>query len=253
MTRLIAGEFHKLFTTRLWLWLLLAAVATTALYVSLDIAFADDPDTWTYPLSTEEGQRTLLAIGAGVAPLVAVLGAIGLTGEFRHRTATATFLATPHRGRVVAAKLVTYALVGVGYALAGVATVAVIAVPWLAGNDIHLALDGDTIAATLAGVIAAVAVWGLVGVGLGALLREQVATVVGLLIYLFVVERILTAIPALNSWIMYLPGKAQEALAGTTLTVQRVLEPWQGGILLAGYGLVLATAGTLLAVRRDIT
>jgi len=195
MTRLIAGEFHKLFTTRLWLWLLLAAVATTALYVSLDIAFADDPDTWTYPLSTEEGQRTLLAIGAGVAPLVA----IGLTGEFRHRTATATFLATPHRGRVVAAKLVTYALVGVGYALAGV------------------------------------------------------ATVVGLLIYLFVVERILTAIPALNSWIMYLPGKAQEALAGTTLTVQRVLEPWQGGILLAGYGLVLATAGTLLAVRRDIT
>jgi len=199
MTRLIAGEFHKLFTTRLWLWLLLAAVATTALYVSLDIAFADDPDTWTYPLSTEEGQRTLLAIGAGVAPLVAVLAAIGLTGEFRHRTATATFLATPHRGRVVAAKLVTYALVGVGYALAGV------------------------------------------------------ATVVGLLIYLFVVEHILTAIPALNSWTMYLPGKAQEALAGTTLTVQRVLEPWQGGILLAGYGLVLATAGTLLAVRRDIT
>jgi hypothetical protein len=43
MTRLIAGEFHKLFTTRLWLWLLLAALAITALYTGLDIAFADNP------------------------------------------------------------------------------------------------------------------------------------------------------------------------------------------------------------------
>jgi ABC-2 type transport system permease protein len=102
-------------------------------------------------------------------------------------------------------------------------------------------------------VIAAVAILGLVGVGLGALIRDQVATVVGLLIYLFVIERILTSIPALNSWTKYLPGQAQEALTGTTLTNQALLPPWQGGILLAGYAIVLAVAGTLLAVRRDIT
>ncbi len=253
MTRLIAGEFHKLATTRLWLGLLLAALAITALYTSLDIAFADHPGTWTYPLSTVEGQRALLAIGAGVAPLVAVLGAIGLTGEYRHRTATATFLATPHRGQVVAAKLVTYALAGVGYALAGTALVAAIAVPWLAAKHIHLSLGAGAIAATLAGVIAAVAIWGLLGVGLAALLRDQIVTVVGLLIYLFIVERILTSIPAMNTWTRYLPGQAQEALTGTTLTTQSLLNPWQGGVLLAAYGIALAVAGTLLAIRRDIT
>ena len=181
MPRLLAGEFQKLLSTRLWLWLLLASAAITALYAGLGIAFADTPGTWTMPLSTPQGQRTLLAIGAGGAPLVAVLGAIGLTGEFRHRTVTATFLATPHRGRVVGAKLATYGLVGAGYGLAGIAVTVAIALPWLASKDIHLVLDGGDVAASLVGVIAAMAILGMVGVGLGALVRKQVAAVVGLL------------------------------------------------------------------------
>jgi ABC-2 type transport system permease protein len=253
MPRLLAGEFRKLFTTRLWLWLLLASAAITALYAVLDIAFADTPGTWTPPLSTPQGERTLLAIGAGGAPLVAVLGAIGLTGEFRHRTATATFLATPHRGRVVGAKLVTYGLVGAGYGLAGIAVTVAIAVPWLAGKDVHLVLDGGDVAATLAGVVAAMALFGVVGVGLGALLREQVAAVVGLLVYLLVVERILTSFAALDGWTIYLPGQAQEALSGSVLTNQRLLQPWQAGLVLAAYAAALALASTRLAVRRDVT
>jgi ABC-2 type transport system permease protein len=253
MPRLLAGEFRKLFTTWLWLWLLLGAMAITALYASLDIAFSDAPNTFTLPLSTPQGQRTLLAVGVGAAPLAAVLGAIGLTGEFRHRTATTTFLATPHRARVVAAKLLTYALVGVGYGLAGIAVTIAIALPWLASKHLHLVVGGGAIAATLAGVTAAVATFGVLGVGLGALLREQVTAVAGLLLYLFVVERVLTSITALNRWTSYLPGQAQEALVGSTLTKQRLLQPWQGGIVLAAYGLVLALAGIRLAIRRDVT
>ncbi len=253
MPRLIAAEFRKLFTTRLWLWLLLASVAITALYTALDIVFSDTPGTWTMPLSTPEGQRTLLAIGSGGAPLAAVLGAIGLTGEFRHRTATATFLATPHRGRVVGAKLVIYGVVGAGYGLAGAVVTAAIAMPWLAAKDIHVVLGAGDVPATLAGGIAAMAIFGLLGVGLGALLREQVATVVGLLIWLLVVERILTSFTALESWTVYLPGQAQEALSGSFLTNQRLLRPWQGGLVLAAYGIALALAGTRLAMRRDVT
>lgn len=254
MLRLVKAEFQKLFTTRLWLWLLLGAMAITALYASLDIAFSDDPDTLTLPLSTPEGQRTLLAVGAGAAtPLMAVLGAIGLTAEFRHRTATSTFLATPQRGRVVLAKLVTYALVGAGYGLACVAVTIAIAWPWLASRNIDLVLTSDGAPATLAGVIAAVAIFGLIGVGLGALLREQVATVVGLLLYLFVVEPIVTSIAALDSWTSYLPGSARAALTQVVLSHRDFLAPWQGGIVLAAYGIAFAVAGTLLAVRRDVT
>lgn len=56
MRRLIAAEVAKLFTTKLWLWLLLASMALTALYVSLSIAFGDSPDNPTPLLSSPQGQ-----------------------------------------------------------------------------------------------------------------------------------------------------------------------------------------------------
>jgi len=252
--RLVAGEFRKLTTTRLWLWMLLAAMALTALYASLLIRFSDDPDTLTAPLDTAPGQQTLFAVASGGAnTLIAVLGAIGLTAEFRHKTATATFLATPHRGRIVVAKLVSYAILGIGYALACLAVVTAIAIPWLGSRDIDLTLTSNGLPGTMAAVIADIAIFAMVGVGLGALLRNQVATVVGLLIYRFVAEPILTGIPALSDWTVYLPGSASAALTQVSLTTQDYLDPWQGGLLLAGYGLSLAIAGTWVSIRRDIT
>jgi hypothetical protein len=156
------------------------------MYASLTIVNADNPDTWVYPLSTGAGQRTLFSLGQGSGSLVAVLGAIGLTSEFRHRTATATFLATPRRSRVVAAKLVTFPLLGAAYGLACVVVTVAIALPWLSANGIEVSLVANGIPGTLAGVVAGSALFGLVGVGVGALLRDQVGAVVVLLVYLFV-------------------------------------------------------------------
>jgi ABC-2 type transport system permease protein len=253
MDRLITAEFHKLATTRLWLWLLGGSVALTALYASLAIAFGDSADNPTPPLASPAGQRTVFSVGQGAGTLLAVLAAIGLTGEFRHQTATTTFLATPNRGQVVLAKLATYALVGIGYALVCIAITVVIALPWLDAKGIQVPLTGNGIPATLAGVVAAVAIFGLIGVGLGALVREQVATVVGLLVYLFIAEPIVTRIPALSSWTIYLPGAAANALTQVAQANQDFLPPWQGGLVLAAYGLILATAGTVLTIRRDVT
>ena len=254
MNRLVAAEFRKLLTTRLWLWLLLGAIGLTALYASLLIGFSDDPDTMTAPLATAAGQQTLFAVAAGGAnTLVAVLAAIGITGEFRHRTATATFLATPRRGSVVAAKLATYAAVGAAYAVACLLVVTLIAVPWLTIKGIEVSLLDDGLPGTYAGVVADVAIFALVGVGLGALLRSQVATVVGLLVYRFVAEPILTGIPALDDWTIYLPGSASAALTRVSLSTQEYLEAWQGGLLLAGYAFTLGCAGALTSMRHDIT
>jgi ABC-2 type transport system permease protein len=253
MLRLIAGEFGKLFSTRLWLWLLLGAVALTALYASLAIAFGDDPNNPSPPLSSPAGQRLVFSVSQGAGTLVAVLGAIGLTGEFRHRTATATFLATPKRARVVLAKLVTYPIAGLGYGVVCILATVAIAVPWLSAKGIAVSLWSNGIPGTWAGVLTAVALFGLLGVGLGALARDQVAAVVGLLVYLFVAEPIVTRIPALSQWAMYLPGPAAGGLTQVSQAGMEFLAPWQGGLVLAGYGLAFAAGGILLSMSRDVT
>lgn len=254
MVALIRGEVAKLLSTRLWLWLLLATMALTALFACLNIAFNDDPETLAPPLATAAGQRLLFGTSAGGAQtLVAVLAAIGITGEYRHRTATTTFLTTPHRSRVLLAKLVTYAAVGAAYAVACIAVVTVIAWPWLQARGIDPTLIGNGVPATLAGVVAAVALFALLGIGLGALLRDQVAAVVGLLVYLFVAEPIVTRIPALQDWSVYLPGASASALTQITLTDQDFLQPWQGGVVLALYALVAAAAGWWHTNRVDLT
>jgi hypothetical protein len=254
MGRLVKGEFAKLWSTRLWLWLLLATMGLTALFASLNIAFNDDPDTLAPPLATAAGQRLLFGTAAGGAQtLVAVLAAIGMTSEYRHHTATTTFLTTPHRARVVTAKLITYAVVAAVYAAACIVVVTAIAWPWLTARGIDPTLTGNGIPATLAGVVAAVTAFALLGVGLGALLRDQVAAVVGLLVYLFVAEPIVTRIPALQDWAIYLPGPSASALTQITLTDQDFLQPWQGGVMLAAYSMAVAAVGLWRTSRIDLT
>jgi len=76
--------------------------------------------------------------------------------------------------------------------------------------------------------------------------------VVGLLVYLFIVEPILTRVSSLESWTRYLPGAAEDALTQVTQSNQHLLVPWLGGVVLLAYGVVFAIAGTFLAVRRDV-
>src|SRR6266487_3252330 len=140
MIRLIQAEFGKLFTTKLWLWLLLGALELTALAVSLTIGFNGQTGNPSPLLSTPEGQRNLFSSAAASTVWALILGIIGVTGEFRHQTVTPTFLATPHRGRVVIAKLIAYAITGIGYGIATIALAIAIALPWTSAKDIHLSL-----------------------------------------------------------------------------------------------------------------
>lgn len=250
MARLIAGEFGKLFSTRTWLWLLLGTVGLTVLYASLAIVFGDNPDNPSPPLSTPDGQRLVLGVGEGAASLMAVLGAIGMTAEFRHRTATPTFLATPRRWRVVVAKLVVYPVVGLGFGVVSAGATVAVAVPLLSSK--HVSLAGEAIAGPVVGVVLSMALFGAIGVGVGALLREQVGTVVGMLVFLFVAEPIVTRLPALDGWTRYLPGPAAQALSRVSQAGQTHVAPWLGGLLLAGYGIAFALVAMGVTNRRDV-
>jgi len=254
MTGVLLAEYRKLVTTKVWLWLSLLAAGLSLLVIILVAANAGSADVGDRPLESAVGGVS----GFGYL-IAAVMGLIGLTGEFRHLTATPTFLSVPRRGRVVGAKLVVYLVYGLLLGLVVVGLVVAVGTPWLNSKGFDISLTEETTLRVVVGSVAVVAIFGIIGVGVGALVRNQVAAVVGLVLYLFLVENILSIIPGVQKAYPYLPGGAVTALSQTADTGDQLpdgvslLEPWQGGLLLVAYGLVFALLGSWLAVRRDVT
>ena len=112
MTRLVRAEWTKLFSTRIWWGLLIGACVMAGGFAALFTALAgveQNGQPGIPPVGDPAFEELALSTGANASVLLLILGIIGMTQEYRHRTATPTFLATPRRGRVVVAKLLAYA------------------------------------------------------------------------------------------------------------------------------------------------
>ena len=251
MTALVRAELRKLTTTRLWLWMLILGLAMVGATTSAAIGFAEPGPLG---LDTAAGQRTVFAQATATLVVVGILGIIAVTGEFAHQTATPTFLATPRRGRVVVAKLVTYAVAGLGYAAACTVVLLAVALPWLAAKHADIVLSGTDLARTLGGVGIEVALYAVLGVAVGCLMRNQIAAIVGFVVYIFVVGPILSGVEATSEVAQYLPYQAGNALGRLTSSVDAaMLGQAAGGLVLLAWALAFATLGTRVAIRRDIT
>ena len=224
---------------------------STALLIGFVDQAAASPQSGIPPVESDAFTQLALAGGANAVIFLLILGIIGMTQEYRHRTATPTFLVTPRRGQVILSKLLTYLGISLLFAVVVNAVVIAVALPWLRAKGASVSVSGENVEVLL-GSIGGAALYGMVGVGVGALLRNQVAAVVGSLIYLFVAEPILRSVPATAPVYKFLPGGALESITATVGTTD-LLERWQGALLLAGYGIVLAIAGWVFAIRRDIS
>jgi ABC-2 type transport system permease protein len=251
MTRLVRAEWTKLFTTKVWLGLLLGSCVMVAAFAIFTTAFAGNAEAPIPPVGTPQFEDVALSTaGQSANILFLILGIIGMTQEYRHRTATPTFLTAPHRGQVVIAKLIAYALAAAAFALVVVVVNYVVVAIHASARGAAPALDGDNVA-TLASSLLALIIYAVIGIGLGALIRNQVGAIVGGLVYLFVIEPIIRAVPATAGVYKWMPGGALEAFTAT-LDGPELLDAWTGALLLLGYGLLAAFLGTLLAVRRDV-
>jgi hypothetical protein len=248
MIRLIRAELTKLATTRVLYGIAAAMAAFALLTLVAGIALTGrdgNPSLSADSLPAMVAAPVTLLSGAAL-----LLGILGLAGEFRHQTITQTFLVTPRRGRVVAAKLVAYPLAGIALALAVLGFTWALAAGWLAAKGMAPSLADARLGRVLLGAVLAAGLCALAGVGVAALIRNQVAALVATLVWVAVVEGLLMSllnIPGLGRW---LPSAAAAAL---TNPGGAQLSRLAGTLLLAGYALVLALAGTRLVVRRDIT
>ena len=235
MLPIIRSEYRKLTTVR-GPWLLLAA---GPLLVVAGITGLVESGGNVHDQGT---QRTALAHAGLAAVFPLILGILAVAGEYRHSTITDTYLSSPRRDRVIAAKLTVYALAGAaaGVLSSGAALAATAA--WWAERGGHLQLSAADIWLTLLGGVAASCALAAIGVGLGALIRNPAAAIATALAWFALIEGILGQLlgPALARW---LPFYASEALGRSNLSATaRLLPQWGGGLMLLAYAAIFAGA-----------
>src|SRR5579875_2853268 len=175
MNRLIRVELLKLRTMRVTYGLLLAGAAVTGLFAALEAARAGRK---VAPISTATGLGSVTTVSGVMMVLAAVLGVIAVSGEYRHGSATLTFLAAPHRARVLAAKAVAVLVPGVAYGLAGGLVSTAVGLGFVAGHGDHVTLSAGVLAGHILGAGAGAGLLAALGVGVGALVRSQLAGVI---------------------------------------------------------------------------
>ena len=190
-----------------------------------------------------------------------VLGIVTSSGELRHRTATLTYLAFPHRGQVLAAKAVAAAGAGAVLGAVGAALATGIGVAFAAGQGYQVALTGTSMARDALGTVIASALLGALGVAVGYVARVQLPTVIGVLLWAFFVESTLNNVaPAAGP---YLPFTAATTLAGARLgsggfgfpnfPSSRPLPFFAAAALLAGVAIVVAVLALQTSLKADVT
>lgn len=203
-------------------------------------------------LRRADAQLSVLGRGEQLGVLFAALaGAVSVTSEFRHGTIRPTLVAMPRRGRVLAAKLMASLLVGGTFGLVACAMAAAIGAATLGARGIHLQLSAGAVALLVIGGAFAGALWAAIGVGVGAVVRHQVATLIGICAWLLFVEGLLVGdVASVTSIGRFAPGAAAAALTGQHPTL--LLAPALALILLAAYAGIAGLAGGLTLARRDV-
>jgi ABC-2 type transport system permease protein len=240
----VKAELLKVRSTRTTAGLVAGMIALTILIVVLSglLTPADE-------LASKKDQLSLFAPGGIALIFSGLAGVLLVTSEYRYGTIHPTFVFTPRRSRVLWAKLAAGLLSGLVFGVTGVGLALGIGSLILSARGIPSALDGGEIALLVLGGIAGIALRGAFGVGLGAIVRNQVAAVIGLLAWDFVVNGLLFGLaPSVGR---FMPTTAADALMG--LKTAHLLAPAAGGAVLFGWTLALGLAGIALTQRRDVT
>jgi ABC-2 type transport system permease protein len=252
MNALVRAELLKLRSTRMLTWLLLATLAFVVLTVAFGVPSAGAKNG---ALSLDEPALLARIVGDsfGVPEVTMVLlGVLAFTQEVRYGTITSTFLVEPRRSRVLVAKGMALILTAVVVAAATlvVSVIASIALIRVRHGNVTAGVEFWQV---LAAVFVVMALYGVIGLAVGALLRNQIVAVVTALVWLLAADRLLMeALPAVGRWT---PVGATFGLLqlGPPLTTNgTLLDAPIGGLVLVGYTAAAAALAIVVAPRRDV-
>jgi ABC-2 type transport system permease protein len=246
MTAMIRTELVKLRTIRST-WAFVAAFVLLEM-TSLALVIRNAGRLGAPSVGTTEQTLAVLGAGGRATLLLLILGVIMVTGEYRHSTITGVFLVRPDRRSSVAAKAATVVLIGL---VAAVASVVIALAVGLVAGALDLTALNSEITVSLIGLLLGLPAYGLLGVGVGALVKNQTAAVILPLVWFVVIEALIPAY-GLRALVPWTPTGAALALSHNP-GMPDLLPAWAGGLLLYGYAIALVASGYTRMSREDIT
>jgi len=249
--RVLRSEWTKLRTVRSTVWTLLATlVVCIGLPVMISFAIVNQPKSDIGPDFDAAG-FSLFGVFLGQL-IVGALGVLVISAEYSTGTIRASLTATPQRVVMLVAKLLTFSVV-----IAIVSFVTTFAAFFLVQavldtHDLGVTLgEGTSLRMVVGGALYLIIV-GLLGLGIGTILRHSAAGISTVLALLFVLPILASFLP--HSWqeqvVKYLPGQAGQAIFQRQADAV-TLAPWTGLAVFAGYALLSLIIGAVLLVRRD--
>ena len=277
--RLLRAEFMKIRTTDTGWLFLTCFVVFTALALTIS-GFGSHAELYPQPGLGGRAQALAQAAQArtpaGVAAIAAgmmtsgqrigvifalLLGVLIVTSEFANQTAAVTFVTVPRRVTVIRAKVAAAACSGALFWLVGTVMAAVSTPLFLYSQHVSTSLAGWTVARSVALNLVAFVAWGVFGLGLGAVLRSQMASVVAALgVYAgsFGAILVFTLLDNLfhQSWLLgapvIAPAVASEVMITSGQAFPHAPPGWVGGVIMIGYTVALVAGGIALTNRRDV-
>ena len=279
LVRLLRAEFMKLRTTSTGWFFLTGFIVFTVAVLTIN-GFGSHYELYPQPGLVGRAQdlaeaaharspaglaaiaASMMTSGQRVGVLFALLlGVVIVTSEFASQTAAVTFVTVPRRVEVIRAKVAAAACCGALFWLVSTVMAAVATPLFLYTQHVSTSLAGWTVTRSVLLNLLGFVAWAVFGLGLGAVLRSQMASViaaVGVYAGSFGAMLVFTLLYNLfhQSWLLGAPVIAP-ALAYAVMIMSGQAFPnapagWVGGIIMIGYTVALAAGGIALTKRRDV-
>jgi ABC-2 type transport system permease protein len=254
----LRSEWIKFRSLRSTWWTLALTVVVMAaislMFAAIMSSLADDPELAASSGGLMPGVM-IVTFGYSFAQLVvAVLGALTITGEYSTGMIRSTLAAVPTRLPAFAAKSIVLAVVTFVVAALGLAASYLVAVPFLSGTPLEVDLSAEGTVRSLVGTPLYLAAIAVLAVALGVLIRNSAGTIFALVALLLVLPGILSAIP--TDWVrdlsQFLPSSAGDRLViGDAMGGEFLLSPWQGFAVLVAWVVVAWIGAAVVLKRRD--
>jgi hypothetical protein len=252
-----AMEWRKLSSLRSTRWTLLVAVLGSV-GLGMAVLGSYSPEHFTRMSAQARADFDVVNMGfAGTAVAMLampILGVLVMTGEYSSGMIRATLAAVPNRRLVLAAKAAVYG--GVGLVVGELVTFA----NFLAGQAVltdtapHASLAEPAVLRAVVLTGAYLGLLGVVGLGIGAIVRHTAGAITALVGGLFVLPMVILIAggeAALNSFGKYAPMFIDENSVGAVKPVAHALSPWAGLGVIILYAVLACGAGGWLLRRRD--